>query len=305
MSQQIFLLQDQVSVLYEQLNQLRSQVTGHDPSLSSQGGSNHIDPTLQTYGSHSGSFHAQNGSPSVTNAAISPSHHRPRASSQSQQRFKGPTSVAFSLGVAKSSLETMGITGQPDEEQSGSGDAGSGTAEATPQRSPAIRGQLLQSIHRDKDPIWTIPQEETLRLCKVYEDEMGLMYPVVDINKVITYAGKLYRFMEAAHRSGLMQQGLPGSDAIDDEDTNLLKVVMATAMTVEASGRSELGQRMFEYVQPAIDTMLLGAVGVKAIRLLVTTVSFGTESILGLLTLFRPCTNFTATTKAHRGGSLD
>lgn len=210
---------------------------------------------------------------------MSPSHHRPRASSQSQQRFRGPTSVAFNLGVAKNSLESMGITGQPDEENNGSGDAGTGTADATPQRSPALKGQLLQSIHRDKDPIWTIPQEEAIRLCRVYEDEMGLMYPVVDINKVIAYAGKLYKFMEAAHRSGLMQQGLPGSDAIDDEDTNLLKVVMATAMTVEASGRSETGQRMFEYVQPAIDTMLLGAIGVKAIRLLVMTVSFTAISV--------------------------
>ncbi|EME87857.1 uncharacterized protein MYCFIDRAFT_125368 [Pseudocercospora fijiensis CIRAD86] len=250
MSQQISLLQDQVSVLYDQLNQLRSQVTGH------------------------GSFNARTASPGVGAAALSPSHHRPRASSQSQQRFRGPTSVAFNLGVAKNSLESMGITGQPDEENNGSGDAGTGTADATPQRSPALKGQLLQSIHRDKDPIWTIPQEEAIRLCRVYEDEMGLMYPVVDINKVIAYAGKLYKFMEAAHRSGLMQQGLPGSDAIDDEDTNLLKVVMATAMTVEASGRSETGQRMFEYVQPAIDTMLLGAIGVKAIRLLVMTAMY-------------------------------
>ncbi|KXT06414.1 hypothetical protein AC578_6067 [Pseudocercospora eumusae] len=274
MSQQISLLQDQVSVLYDQLNQLRSQVTGHGPALASQTGSTPIDPSLQTYGSHRGSFNAQTSSPGVGTAAMSPSHHRPRASSQSQQRFRGPTSVAFNLGVAKNSLESMGITGQPDEEVNGSGDSGTGTADATPQRSPALKGQLLQSIHRDKDPIWTIPQEEAIRLCRVYEDEMGLMYPVVDISKVIAYAGKLYKFMEAAHRSGLMQQGLPGSDAIDDEDTNLLKVVMATAMTVEASGRSETGQRMFEYVQPAIDTMLLGAIGVKAIRLLVMTAMY-------------------------------
>lgn len=133
--------------------------------------------------------------------------------------------------------------------------------------------QVLHSTHAQKDPIWSISKEEALRLCRVYEDEMGLMYPVLDVNKVVDYATKLYRFMEAAHRTGLMQQGMPGADSIDDEDTNILKMVLATALTVEASGRSEVGQRLFEYVQPAIDTMLLGAVGVKAIRLLTMTAS--------------------------------
>ena len=108
---------------------------------------------------------------------------------------------------------------------------------------------------------------------------IGLMYPVLDINKVIAYAQKLYRFMEAAHRSGLMQQGMPGADAIDDEDTNILKMVMATAMTVEASGRSELGRRMFEYVHSAIDNLLLGNVGIKGIQLLVLTVCVSSNQV--------------------------
>lgn len=205
---------------------------------------------------------------------MSPNAPRPRTQSHSKQpSFRGPTSSAFNFGVAKSSLETMGITSQGEEDISGSGGAGTGTAEATPDRSPLKSNmQLVQSIHAQKDPIWSISQEEALRLCRVYEDEMGLMYPILDINKVIDYATKLYRFMEAAHRTGLMQQGLPGADSIDDEDTNILKMVLATAMTVEACGRSELGQRLFEYVQPAVDQMLLSNVGTKAIRLLTMTV---------------------------------
>lgn len=267
MSSQISALQEQVNLLYEHLNQLRSHMSGQLPPQ--QG--TPIDPSLQ-YPAHRGSFTGAQPSPG---GPISPSHApRPRASSHSQHRFKGPTSSAFNLGVAKSSLQSMGITGQ-EEEANGSGEAGTGTTDGSPRGSPHVGNgnQVLTSFHIDKDPIWSISQEETLRLCRVYEDEIGVMYPVLDVNKLIDYAVKLYKFMEAAHRSGLMQQGLPGADAIDDEDTNILKVVLATAMTVEASGRSELGQKMFEYVQPAIDTMLLGAVGVKAIRLLTMTVS--------------------------------
>lgn len=295
------MLQDQMNALYEQLNQLRAHVGGPVATMGQQSGTP-IDPSLQQYSNHRDSFGATQASPG---GPVSPSQfHRPRASSQSQSRYKGPTSVAFNLGVAKTSLESMGIAGQGEEDVSGSGEAGTGTADATPQRSPIpklLHGQLLQSTHVDKDPIWSIPQEEALRLCRVYEDEMGLMYPVLDVNKVVEYAIKLYRFMEAAHRSGLMQQGMPGADAIDDEETNILKLVLATALTTEAGGRSELGQRLFEYVQPAIDTMLLGAVGVKAIRMLTMTVRATYNCARSMLTFHRQCTNSTAITRAPRG----
>jgi hypothetical protein len=45
-----------------------------------------------------------------------------------------------------------------------------------------------------------------MRLCKVYEEEVGIMYPVVDITKVISQANLLYTFMEAATRTGFAQR---------------------------------------------------------------------------------------------------
>lgn len=217
--------------------------------------------------------------------SMSPSSTRRKSHSQSNQpTFRGPTSSAFNIGVAKNSLETMGITSQSEEDVSGSGGAGTGTREASPEP-PQPSGQLLPTTHQSKDPLWSIPQEEALRLCRVFEDEMGLMYPVLDINKVLDHATKLYRFMEAAHRTGLMQQGMPGADAIDDEETNILKLVLATALTTEASGRSDLGQRLFEVVQPAVENLMLGNCGVNAIRILVMAVSLARpERFLTLLT---------------------
>ena len=78
--------------------------------------------------------------------------------------------------------------------------------------------QVLPTLHADKDPIWSISKEDSIRLCRAYEEDMGLMYPVLDIEKVIAYMEKLYGFMAAMHRTGLMQQGLPGADSIEDED---------------------------------------------------------------------------------------
>ena len=267
MSAHIGSLQEQVNSLYHEMNNLRAQMGA---GLAMQTQATPIDPTLQTpY--HRSSFSGTQVSAGAQ-LAMSPSAIRPKSQSQSvQPTFRGPTSSDFNFGVAKSSLQTMGITGQNEIEEALSGGAGSGTREPTPDGAPPAR-QLRQDWHLEKDPIWSVAQEEAVRLCQVYEDEMGLMYPVLDINRVIAYTHKLYRFMEAAHRSGLMQQGLPGGDAIDDEDTNILKMVIACASTVEGSGRSELGKKMFDYVQPAIKTLLLGNVGTKGIRLLILTV---------------------------------
>ena len=274
MSAHIGSLQEQVNSLYHDLNNLRAQLGAGIPMQQPQ--QTAIDPSLQSpYPSHRLSYPAAQISPGALIAPMSPGHARSKSQSQAAQpTFRGPTSNDFSFDVAKSSLQTMGITSQHDGEEGASGGAGSGTRDPTPDDQPSTRNrmQLVQDWHVSKDPIWSVSQEEATRLCKVYEDEMGLMYPVLDINKIIAYAQKLYRFMEAAHRSGLMQQGLPGADSIEDEDTNILKMVMATAMTVEASGRSDLGRRMFEFVHPAIDKLLLGNVGIKGIRLLVLTV---------------------------------
>ena len=301
MSAHISSLQEQVNALYSELNNLRAQFAAGIPMQQPQ--PTPIDPSLQSpFPSHR---QASSGAPI---APMSPTRSRTKSQSQNRPNFRGPTSSDFNFSVAKSSLQTMGITGQNEVEGAGSGAAGSGSQDQTPERSPPERDrmQIVHDFHADKDPIWMVSREEAMRLCRVWEDEMGLMYPVLDMNKVIAYAEKLYRFMEAAHRSGLMQQGFPGADAIDDEDTNILKMVLATAMTVEASGRSDLGRRMFEYVHPAIDNLLLGIVGTKGIRLLILTVGVLMSSYSNdlLVDHARLCTNSTATMKAPHGASL-
>ncbi|RMZ11528.1 hypothetical protein D0860_03369 [Hortaea werneckii] len=251
----------------------------HQQSQAQQQSHTPIDPSLQNapFPSHRGSYSMQQSDPGAAIAHLSPSAQRPKSQSQSQQpSFRGPTSDEFNFGVAKSSLQTMGITSGPED--GGSGTAGFTTGDPSPAQSPPPRdrnsAQYLPSTHAQKDPIWSVSQEDAIRLCHVYEDEMGMMYPILDSSKMIAYAQKLYRFMEAAHRSGLMQQGMPGPDAIDDEDANILKMVLATAMTVESQGRSDLGRRLFECVQPAIDNSLHGNVDLKGVKLLVLAATY-------------------------------
>lgn len=105
------------------------------------------------------------------------------------------------------------------------------------------------------------------------------MYPVLNIDSVITHATNLFRFMEAAVRQGLMATDAgPTNQSIKDENTNVLKMVLAIALTVEGSGQSDTGNRLFESVKGAADAILHSeSVSIKSLPLLVLVVSFITS----------------------------
>ncbi|KAJ6179204.1 hypothetical protein N7519_009665 [Penicillium mononematosum] len=251
MTDQITTLQEQVNSLFTNLNDLRTQ-----------------RPAFESPGFEHPS---RDGSQSVY-TPMQAGLAKPRAR---HPRFHGPTSSAFNFDVAKSSLQNMGITpaedGIPDDLT---------TAHVSPTGSPAPHlGQLLPITHPTKDPIWTIPREEAIRLCKVYEEEIGIMYPVVDIAKVTTQANLLYTFIEAATRTGFAQRGFPGCDGLHDESSIILKLILATTLVVEGGGQSELGQRLYLDVKPFIESKLWESHTIKTIQLfaIVATYHYHTD----------------------------
>ncbi|CAL5874018.1 uncharacterized protein PFLUO_LOCUS8304 [Penicillium psychrofluorescens] len=251
MTDQITTLQDQVNNLFTNLNDLRTHRPTFEP------------PPFDQF--------AREGSQSV----FTPLHSGVPKSRSRHPRFHGPTSSAFNFDVAKFSLQNMGITpaedGLPDDLT---------TAHVTPSGSPPPHlGTLVPTIHPSKDPIWSIRRDEALRLCKVYEEEIGIMYPVVDINQITHQVNLLYTFMEAATRTGFAQQGLPGSDGLNDDSTVLLKLILATTLVVEAGGQSELGTRLYLSVKPVIESKLWEPHDIKNIQLfsIVATYHFHTD----------------------------
>ena len=143
------------------------------------------------------------------------------------------------------------------------------TADGTPMGSPRPEVRL----HESKDPIWSVSRDEAMRLLRVYEEQIADLYPVVSIPELVSQAHSLYSFMEAAARQGLMLKAMPGADAINDDKTNTLKLVLAIAMCAEGMGNSEKGQRMFDYVQPAVRGLLLGSAEINHVRMLALAVS--------------------------------
>jgi hypothetical protein len=162
----------------------------------------------------------------------------------------------------------MGITAEDGE------DEGIETHDVTPQRSPPISESMRphRAMHVDKDPIWSVSKQEAIRLIHVWHDEMCVMYPILDVNKVLRYAEMLFTFVEAAARSGLMQGALPGSDAMMDDQISVLKLVLAITLVLEGRGKDPLGEKLFANVHAVVDRCLSEPVSLHGITLLALTV---------------------------------
>jgi len=247
---QLTSLQQQVDSLYSNLSALR----------------NHVDTNLAAldgpYGQPQYVRHTSVSS-GVTSGMLS--QHKPKP-----PKFHGPTSSVFNLGVAKSTLQTMGITGAEDAADD------VGTTDGTPAASPPAATPAMPTtpLHASKDVLWSVGKDEALRLIQVWDDEMGCMYPVLDVDNLAHHTGLLYKFMDAARRTGLMEATLPGADAIYDDQTQTLKLVLAIACTLEGSGKSELGKKLFESVRDHLEEQMFASCDVKAIRMLTLAAAY-------------------------------
>lgn len=239
-------LQEQVNDLYASLNELRNR--------SDAGYVGALDPQFSQDGS--------SRSMSMSVSRTLPPLISPKRPSKGLPQFHGPTSTLYGLDVAKSSLQTMGITQNLIDEGLGSAD-----------RSRPVSPIPTLPPHPSKDPLWLIDYNEVVRILRVYEEEIGIMYPIVDVDKVLQHANALYKFIGASLRTGLGQPGLPGADTFDDEETTILKMLLGITLTVEGHGRSELGQRFFDAAKPATDLKLVTSIDLKSVILVVLTVS--------------------------------
>ena len=192
----------------------------------------------------------------------------------------------------------MGITAGEEGE-----DEGLVTHDATPRTSPPMRNAVLapSTMHADKDPIWAISRHEAVRLVHVWHEEQGVMYPILDIDKILRYTEMLFSFVEAAARSGLMQGALPGADAIMDDQTSVLKLVLAITLVMEGRGKDPLGERLFENVQKVVKKTLSDPVSLHGIHLLALTVIRLFSYKCSASNVYRQCTISLKITKLWPG----
>ncbi len=193
-------------------------------------------------------------------SSSTPSNPKPDMMPVRQQHtFRGgPTSTAFTVDAAKNTLHNMGYSGELQ------GDAAGPAAEETPRTSPIIPPSLqtssMQSLASVRplanDPLWEFDKNEMIRLCRIHEDEVGIMYPVVKIDTIIEHAQSLSSWMESARKGSYTA---PGSydENMTDIRTLTLKIIMCCGLAVEQHGHSEMAIRLYSSIQPTIDAKLM------------------------------------------------
>ena len=253
MRQQVQSLQEQVDILSSNVSSLRD----HNDAYTS------IEPTFSRDGSRSLSMSAQQ---QISSRTLPPLR-------KNIPQFHGPTSSAYGFDVAKSSLQTMGINQDPMIEDGGA------IEDIAPTPAPVL-GEREQA-HPGKDPIWSIAHADAVRLVHVYEETCGLMYPLFDVEYVIKHLKLLYSFIEAALRTGYTQLQLPGAQAMEDDDTNIAKLVIAIGLICEGHGESETAQAIYDSMQGTISATIMGATDLKGLKLIVLCV--GTAVLLEML----------------------
>ena len=241
MSSTIQTLQDQVNNLYHTMEAQRNPQETHISPYESQ----------ETYPRH----------PSLTRSTPQGPYQTPIGEPQPHRRhsgFKGPTSSAFNFEVANSSLQTMGIT-EPET-------IGILGPEKTPINSPHQHHTPLSMNHQQpQDPLWSVDLDEALRLCGLYEEEMGVLTPMLNIEEVILNVKLFFGSTESTGRGGPQNGYASGSRGLSSDDIYTVRLVLAVALIIEGGGRSDLGKALFDSARKAVESRMWEPVSIKGL----------------------------------------
>ncbi|KAI5464794.1 hypothetical protein BGZ63DRAFT_350607 [Mariannaea sp. PMI_226] len=148
--------------------------------------------------------------------------------------FRGPTSMAFSLDVANTTISNMGYKGISDGEDN----------------AQSVEDMAMPLVNRLADPILEFDQDEMIRLCRLHEEEIGIMYPVINVQTVMAHARTLSSYLDTVRRQNPME-------LINDEKTLQLKIIMCCALVVEGHGHSEKAIRLYDSMEMVLNRKLM------------------------------------------------
>jgi len=160
-------------------------------------------------------------------------------------QYVGHTSSAFSFGVAKSSLRAMGMDSDADNV-----DDGMTSNLTTPSRTARPRERASNSI----DAMAFVSITEANRLVDVYEEEVGTLYPFLDINEIKLYASRHYASVRPVSDQAVsVSRSSEEERTLEAYDLHLLRMVMAITSVIEGRGHSDLSIRLVDEVQSCIE----------------------------------------------------
>lgn len=145
--------------------------------------------------------------------------------------YIGPTSAEFGISQRRQTDESDGEELEP---------------ESTTAPSPAAVSDVEAMSN---DPLGCLGKEEALRLVTVYENNVGLMYPCIDLDSVRSYVNDYFK-------DGPTPPGMTDQDWFFARDAEVLKILLATALLTESHGRSERAALLADSVEDRFATRL-------------------------------------------------
>lgn len=130
------------------------------------------------------------------------------------------------------------------------------------------------SVQVREDPIWSLDATDAERLFSIYEEEVGKMYPIIDLQEVHQKSTFLFKFLAASKSSGLKAHFDDYPNIARDINANITKMVLANALTAESGGQNELGKRLFQSVLEVSEKKLWEQIDGSTQILLTLMVSF-------------------------------
>lgn len=146
--------------------------------------------------------------------------------------------MAYSLDVANATISNMGYRGicESDEQQS--------------QQTSIDAMPALLDRPGTMDPLFEFDRDEMVRLCRLHEEEVGIMYPVLDIQVVIAHARSLSSVLDSLRDQRPLE-------ALNDEKTLQLKIIMCCALVVEEHAHSEKALRLYNSMESILNRKLM------------------------------------------------
>jgi len=144
--------------------------------------------------------------------------------------FVGPTSSAYGLKIADSSLNDMGFVSQ------------------CPSHGSSMSPPHIQEARSREPSAITISQAEVLRLMEVYRKNVQLIYPFLDIDALENYAVETFR--NGVDCNKWEPIGLDGRRMRAPTELRypVLKLILACSMVVEGHGHSDLAAETVDSV---------------------------------------------------------
>ena len=201
--------------------------------------------------------------------------------------FAGPTSANFSFGVARMILEQSGTdkttTAQQDQNLIGSmtsDEDADGFDGARFECSPLAATQASM-------PLPQMALDDALRLIRVYNECLGVLHPLLEVEWLVSISQLLWLSRENAAID------LSDQHSVQIIDVVHLKMVLAIGLLAEGGGASSVARAIYETLESAVASQLMArtfslpgqVLLILAVRGTLIRSMFFTNILLGLVPL--------------------